>query len=178
MKLEDALPIAKLWVRNLEPYCDRIEIAGSIRRQKPDVKDIEIVCIPKESTLTDLFGATQTLRVSGFAALLSEAENNDEIIVVSGKLHTGKYIKIFLKEYGIKIDLFTATKDNWGHILAIRTGSADYSHRVLAHYWVKAGYHSIEGQLTRNGVPVPVREERDLFDLIGIEYTEPWMRSV
>lgn len=31
----------------LAPYCEQIEIAGSIRREKAEVGDIEIICIPK-----------------------------------------------------------------------------------------------------------------------------------
>lgn len=43
MKLEQALEIAEKVKALLAPHCERIEIAGSIRRKKPDVKDIEIV---------------------------------------------------------------------------------------------------------------------------------------
>ena len=46
MKHENALVVATWLVNELRESCDRIEIAGSIRRGKPDVKDIEIVAIP------------------------------------------------------------------------------------------------------------------------------------
>jgi DNA polymerase/3'-5' exonuclease PolX len=36
-------------------YCHRISIAGSIRRQRPQVKDIEIVALPWQEP-SDLFG--------------------------------------------------------------------------------------------------------------------------
>ncbi len=47
MKLDKALEIAERTKKLLAPYCERIEIAGSIRRKKPEVKDIELVAIPK-----------------------------------------------------------------------------------------------------------------------------------
>lgn len=47
MKHSTALVIAEKIKAQLAPHCDRIEIAGSIRRKKPEVKDIEIVVIPK-----------------------------------------------------------------------------------------------------------------------------------
>ena len=51
---------AKKWadriVEILAPHCDRIEIAGSIRRQKPTIGDIEVVCIPKQNL--DMFGVS------------------------------------------------------------------------------------------------------------------------
>ena len=43
-------------VERLEDVCDRIEVAGSIRRRRQFVGDIEILCIPKTGGL-DLFGA-------------------------------------------------------------------------------------------------------------------------
>lgn len=43
----DALTIAELVVAQLAPHCERIQIAGSIRRKSRTVKDVEIVCIPK-----------------------------------------------------------------------------------------------------------------------------------
>ena len=41
------LPITERLVSILAPFCERIEIAGSLRRLKPEVGDIELVVIPK-----------------------------------------------------------------------------------------------------------------------------------
>jgi len=45
--LSYAQGIAEGLVEQLAPHCDKISIAGSIRRQRAFVKDIEIVAIPK-----------------------------------------------------------------------------------------------------------------------------------
>ena len=45
--LRQAAALARSLVTFLEPYCDRIEVAGSVRRQKADVGDIELVLVPK-----------------------------------------------------------------------------------------------------------------------------------
>jgi DNA polymerase/3'-5' exonuclease PolX len=74
---------------------------------------------------------------------------------------------------GIALDLFFAMPDNWGLIYAIRTGSADFSHKVLACGWVRKGFTSVDGRLTRGGFPVNVREEADLFQLIGMLWIKP-----
>ena len=47
MEYEVAIEIAEKVKALLLPHCERIEIAGSVRRKKPNVKDIEIVAIPK-----------------------------------------------------------------------------------------------------------------------------------
>ena len=49
------------WIANdlqevLAPHCQRLAIAGSLRRGKPEVKDIELVAVPKTKEIKDLFG--------------------------------------------------------------------------------------------------------------------------
>jgi len=169
MKLEEALKIATHHKNRLSPFCDRIEIAGSIRRQKPEVKDIEIVCIPTK--VQARFGLYEVRWVphNGFVSLVNSLEK------IKGE-PTGKYTQRILPE-GINLDLFMATPDNWGLILAIRTGSAQFSHMKLAVGWARRGYKSRNGVLVRNGRIIPVREERDLFSLIGLPWMDPEDRN-
>jgi len=161
MEYTKALEIAEKIKAELSPHCERIEIAGSIRRKKPEVKDIEIVAIPKPYEIG--------LFESGIATIVNQWEK------VKGELPC-KYTQRILTE-GIKLDLFFAVHANWGLIYAIRTGSADYSHKVLASTWVKKGYKSIDGHLTWNENRVLVAEEKDLFERIGIPFIEPEKRN-
>lgn len=162
MEYQKALKIALNVVELLKPHCERIEIAGSIRRQKPEVKDIEIVAIPKPYE-TGLFE-------SGIAMYINRWEK------VKGELPC-KYTQRILPE-GIKLDLFFAERGNWGLIYAIRTGSADYSHKVLATEWVKRGYKSENGFLTSSGKQIMVLEEEDLFKRLGLVYKHPSERFI
>src|SRR3989344_1789872 len=52
----EAYAIATAIVEQLRPHCIRIEIAGSLRRKKSEVKDIDIVAIPKPYYPGGLFG--------------------------------------------------------------------------------------------------------------------------
>lgn len=158
MKLEQAQKIADRIKAELVPYCRRIEIAGSIRRKRPEVKDIELVVIRD---------------AKGIASFVHQVNRWEK---VKGD-PLGKYTQRLLPE-GIKLDLFMARPENWGLIYAIRTGSAEFSHLVLANGWVRAGFESIGGMLHKDGKPVEVREERDLFRLIGVPWVEPEERSV
>lgn len=162
MELQKAKSIADNAIKLLRPHCERIQIAGSIRRQVPDVGDIEIVCIPKPFD-TGLFS-------SGIATVVNQWKK------VKGELPC-KYTQRKLPE-GVKLDLFFATPENWGLILAIRTGSAYYSHHILAKGWVKQGYHSDNGNLTMYGKVIPVREEKDLFRLAKVPYLSPKDRNI
>lgn len=161
MIYEQALEIAEKIKAELAPYCERIEIAGSIRRKKPEVKDIEIVAIPKPYDIG--------LFESGITPFVNQWPK------VRGELPC-KYTQRILPD-GIALDLFFAEKENWGLIYAMRTGSADYSHRVSGNAWVRQGYRSVEGYLCSNGKRIAVPEEEDLFKLIGVNYVEPEKRN-
>jgi|SRR3990167_7667591 len=158
MKLSEAKVIADKYVEMLKPFCKRIEIAGSIRREKPEVGDIEIVCIRNTKYLRSFCNAVDTLRKVKGTPL-------------------GNYTQRILPE-GIKLDLFMCYEVNWGLIYAIRTGSADYSHNVLATGWVKAGYNSDDGMLFKDHRHIPVYEEEDLFKLIGLKFVHPTKRNL
>lgn len=158
MKLSEAKVIAEKYVEILKPFCKRIEIAGSIRREKLEVGDIEIVCIRDTKYLRRFVDEVNKIRkIKG-----------DPL---------GKYTQRVLPE-GIKLDLFMCDVNNWGLIFAIRTGSADYSHNVLAVNWVKAGFKSDEGMLYKDNKVVPVYEEEDLFKMIGLVYVHPSKRNL
>lgn len=165
--------IANAVVELLKPHCERIEIAGSIRRECEIVGDIEIVCIPKPYE-TGLFA-------SGIAQVVNPWEK------IKGELEYGKskYTQRILPAYiigvhgkRVALDLFFADVTNWGMILAIRTGSAEYSHEVLAKGWVTRGYKGEGGHLVQGGKVYDVLEEKDLFARIGLPYCEPKNRHL
>lgn len=158
MNIDKAENIANKYVELLKPFCKRIEIAGSIRRRKPEVKDIEIVCIRNTKYLAKFCDTVNSLRV------------------LKG-LPVGRYVKMSLEE-GIALDLFMCFEINWGYIYAIRTGSADFSHLVLAASWVKQGFKGNDGNLWKDGKQIIIKEEADLFRLCKLQYVEPEQREV
>ena len=162
MEFQRAYTIAEKTLEQLKPHCERIEIAGSIRREKPWVGDIEIVAIPKP------YGVG--LFESGIATIVNRWRK------VRGELPC-KYTQRVLPE-GINLDLFFATPGNWGLIFAIRTGSAKFSHKVLASRWVALGFKSIDGMLTKDGKTIPIYEERDLFELLKLKWIDPKNREI
>jgi DNA polymerase/3'-5' exonuclease PolX len=83
---------------------------------------------------------------------------------------------------GLCLDLFMVDPRGFGLQLAIRTGSAAWSHKVLATSWVRAGFTSKEGLLRRrDGSVINTPDERRLFELVGIDwdrYGDPVNREV
>lgn len=59
LTLEHAQRVAEEIRRWMAPHCEKVEVAGSTRRRKPEIGDIEIVAVPKwvlEPNPADLFG--------------------------------------------------------------------------------------------------------------------------
>ncbi|MFA7254037.1 MAG: hypothetical protein WC107_05800 [Patescibacteria group bacterium] len=152
--------------RILRPTCERIEIAGSLRRNKPDVGDIEIVCIPSE--MPDLFGEMSrnsfaiTDKLTGYA-LIKNGEHFKQIDL--------KYCKC---------DLFITTPECWGVIFMIRTGSADFSHKMVTpkqYGGYMPGHLKVkDGRLWNGSTVVETPEEKDIFNAYNMEYIIPEMR--
>lgn len=164
-RYDQAFAVATAVMEELRPHCLRIEIAGSIRRKKALVGDIEIVAIPKPYTT----GVSE----SGIALVVNKW------VKVKGEMEFGKtkYTQRTLPA-GIALDLFIADETNWGLIFAMRTGSADFSHKVLASGWVSRGFKSIGGYMTRDGEKLEVKEEVDLFRIAGVLFKESSERNL
>jgi len=193
MKLESAQKIAVEICYKLQPYCieNRLNIAGSIRRKKAEVKDIEIVCLPKliERQFPDLFQITDTHEIdTGFFRTIHEFGR-----VLKGK-PGGRYMQITLPQ-GINLDLFMPQPSDYFRQYAIRTGSADYSARVIAAGWVKKGWVGTEQGLRRADecrriaenkyiciaenptLPQIWESEQEFFEFIGVEWITPEKRN-
>jgi DNA polymerase/3'-5' exonuclease PolX len=170
--LAEAKVITDELVAELKPYCTRIEHAGSIRRKKSTVGDIELLVIPKKINI-GLFDEYPVLQAEPELVKII-----NKYAKVKGNIASGMYTQRVLPQ-GIALDLFTATEDTWGLQLAVRTGSSNFSFKTLACRWSKMGYYSREGLLRRkeDGIIIPLKEEIDLFNLLELDWVEPEERE-
>ena len=122
---------------------------------------MEICVIPKIQEVPDGLFETKMVVSDGFVKTVNAWEK------IKGS-PTGKYTARRLPE-GINLDLFICGTGNWGLIFAIRTGSAEFSHKILMGKISDAGYQSKEGMLLKNGDPIPTKSEEELFDMINME---------
>lgn len=166
--LAEVESIASAIVADLEPFCTRIAPAGSIRRRKETVGDIEIVAIPRYEP-AGLFGDRQA---NALWAHLHDA--NGRYRFTKGDKPDGRYYQLVLPAHDdLQLDLFLAQPDNWGWILLMRTGSADFSAGVLTEWKRRRGFGkdqpgSVDGRLVdRAGSVVPTPDEETVFALVG-----------
>jgi DNA polymerase/3'-5' exonuclease PolX len=181
----DAMPIAQKFVRFLERYCTRIAIAGSLRRNRNLVSDIEILFISKITSAPDpqdLFG-DRKIEVSA-AGLAIGALLVSEVITkrqnVKGRESWGPKNKLAVHvASGIPVDLFETTEKNWWNALVVRTGPADLNRKIasaaIARGWE---WHAYGNGFTRgDGKSLidrfVVKSEQDVFHHVGLPYQEP-----
>lgn len=136
--------VANYIADQLRPHCTRLHIAGSIRRLKPEVKDIEIVCEPKTYMMQHgLFAdmAVKKIVVDFTVALITVTDK-----IIKGNTE-GRYMQVITSSTlcpGIKLDLFMPQPEDYYRILAMRTGSWEYSKNVIATAWVKKGWAGVK----------------------------------
>jgi len=167
---EEATPIVEKYLELFRPKCERIEPAGSYRREKKFINDIELLCIPSTIQIEDgLFGFKEE-RSPEFIKLV------DSFVRVKGN-GGGKYTQLILPE-DIHLDLFMTTKDQWGIIFMIRTGSAAFSQRMVTEC-KNNGYYVEDGFLwrKRDNAMVACPEEEDFFNITKLPYIKPYARA-
>ena len=190
MKLEQAREVALEVLGLVIPWCKQTLVAGSIRRESADVKDIEIVCIPswddrqKEDSL--LAGDTAPVNLLHQAVARSEdirwikpgvPQIEDWPIKPDGRYWRGLIAAGKLgAPADIKLDLFLARPENIGVIFAVRTGSADFSRALVTFARDHTDYRVDGGELRLQGGMVPCPDERVLFDALGLLWIHPSAR--
>ena len=170
MNYKEAIIIAEKYKEVLKPYCLKCEIAGSLRRKKQIVKDIELVAVPKTVNKIQSFFDVERIRHPEFIKTVNNWEK------VKG-IPEGKYTQRILPE-GIKLDLFMCELGNWGCTFLIRTGDWEFSKKFMGTIMPRNGYQQRNGWVQKNGEYISVLEEKDLFELMNIKYIEPQDRMV
>jgi DNA polymerase/3'-5' exonuclease PolX len=181
----EAYAVAMDLVSALSPFCDRITIAGSLRRRKTVVGDVEILYIGKQQTASDpnlLFGFTTENKADYKILSLETSGIFRRRLNVNGLTTYGLKNKLMVHcDSGIPIDLFSATEENWWNYLVCRTGPAESNIRIATaakdkgFKWNPYGA-GFSGRLHPNKI-YPMRSEREVFEFVGLEYKEPWQRA-
>jgi len=169
----EALHLAESVLADLAPACQRIEIAGSIRRQKSEVGDIEIVAIPlrlSDLEQTPLFGRDDSLS----SALDKVVFTGGWRLIKNGSLY---------KQYDIgpcNLDLFLTTREKWGVIFTLRTGPADFSRNLVTSKRMGGlcpSYLRVkDGRVWNETGALSTPEEEDVFRVMNIRWIPPEKR--
>ena len=158
--LGKVLPIAKDIVGYLETHAtvDQIKIAGSIRRWKDTVKDIDILATSRDPKAV----------MNAFVHLPSVQD-----ILMHGPTKSSVII-----HEGLQVDLRVVEEDSFGAALAYFTGSKAHNIR-LREMAVKAGLKINEYGIFRekDDKKLGGKREEDVYRLLGLPFIAPELRE-
>jgi len=176
----DAKAVAAELMRWFDPVCELLVIAGSIRRQKTTVGDVELLYLPKMEKRRDpmdMFAwqgvnlADEIIATMEGVGVLERRKN------AVGREIFGPLNKLMRhRASGIPVDLFCEPSlANWFRSLVIRTGPKELNIRLITTA-AKRGIsvHAYGTGLTDiRGNPIACESEEQFFEICGARYLEP-----
>lgn len=162
-------------LRECDPKAE-IAVAGSIRRQRAMVNDIDLVILP--SSVASVSSIRARIKQN---AVSTPADGPMNLIVV---LKGGLQLDVFFARHADP-DLFGGGLPcNYGSLLLCRTGSAAFNMWV-ANQAIAQGYHwnpycGIHGRPPKPDQPAPIiasETEGDIFAALGLDYIPPEARE-
>ncbi|MFP4111414.1 MAG: DNA polymerase/3'-5' exonuclease PolX [Candidatus Woesearchaeota archaeon] len=158
--LGDAYPAAISLVKELKDNSPvgKIEYAGSLRRMKETVGDIDILVTSKKpKDVMDYFVSMNSMK-----RVLAKGNTKSSVIL----------------DFGIQIDLRVVEEDNFGAALQYFTGSKDHN-VALRKEAISQGYKLSEyGLFKKNsGKKIRCRTEKELYNKLGFSFIPPELRE-
>ncbi len=175
LPLAKAEAIARKIRAELAPWCDQIEIAGSIRRRRPDCGDIDIVCLAKSPSCI-----TRILERCGKNA--RPVKKGDQYCVF--ELANGFQLDLWLAHPGGPnpgTDLFETEKEdipgNFGVLLLARTGSAMFNVWIAQTAKAQGLHFNPHAGISRGKRILAATEEPEIFSALGLDFIPPENRE-
>jgi DNA polymerase/3'-5' exonuclease PolX len=190
MILTKAQKLAEKIVAELAPYCEKIQIAGSIRRQRPECSDIDLVILPKP-------GQKNALETRCRTHAMPVQMGGQNWILRLGNPIKPIQLDIFLADPPTK-DFFQTKPGNFGSLLLCRTGSKEHNIHLIQRAKTMGltwnPYYGIFGPIaTLETLPAitqrPVKtgpgtlclaseDEAEIFTLLGLPWIPPEQREI
>ncbi len=162
LDLKEAEKIADQIKAAIEPLCEKIEVAGSIRRQKSKVHDIDFVVVAKNDS--------------------DWQKINEKLKKLKAKPNCSgnSVIKAFLPcPNGLfQVDFYRAKPETFGIHLLVRTGSAEHN-MWLAGCALSKGYGlKYSTGLMKDSIAVAGATEESVFSALGLPCPLPGKREI
>jgi len=169
---------------SLASACVKCVVAGSLRRMKPTIGDVEILYIGKtvrQRDPADLFKVIEVNLADDAIAALENARILDRRTNVKGSEMYGAKNKLLRHRVtGMPVDLFAATAANWWNYLVCRTGPKESNMRIAkaaqAKGW-KWNPYGVGFTALDSGEVRAMNSEKEVFEFVGMEYVLPEQRK-
>ena len=150
------LPEANAIVEELKPFVKKISLAGSIRRRKETIGDVDILAVADDAEkIMDIF--TSMKRV--------------EKVLAKGI--TKSSVRLY---GGIQVDLRIVEEESFGSALQYFTGSKEHNIEVRK-IAIKHGYKLNEYGLFKGEERIAGKSEEEVYKALGMEWIPPELRE-
>lgn len=135
----------------------RVVVAGSVRRRKETIGDVDILAISdKPARVMDFF------------------VHMPEVVAVTAHGETKSAVKL---KSGMDVDLRVVPAESYGAALNYFTGSKDHN-VALRELAMKHGWKLNEYGLFKGGKMIAGKTEEEIYEKLGLRYIEPEMREM
>lgn len=173
MNRKEALYLLQPVMRELQSHCQKIELAGQIRRGVNDIDTATIICIPqmvKVPHQANLFGSSAEkveVRDPKFCEVV------DNMVSIKGTSMQQQFTRMVSN---LPVAFIVVNQNNWGLMLYLLTGSFSYTQSMLKRLETY-GYRLKEHQLYYNGKQMAVPDEQTVYKFAHMPYSPPEMRG-
>jgi DNA polymerase (family X) len=165
IQLAKARRYAEQIAERLQPFCTKLEIAGSIRRERPFCGDVDIVALPCDEPAL-------RARITEGKEVIQNGPQNIHI-----RLTNGLEVQVFLAQPETK-DLLDTKPTNWGSLLLLRTGSKEHNIFLTQTALFNCAKWEVYKGISRDGKIVASATEEEIFDALHIKFVPPQQREM
>ena len=153
-----ALPEAMKLIKFLEKYAEKISLAGSLRRKKETIGDMDILAVSLNPE-----------------KLMDEFTSMNEVDKILAKGETKSSVRL---KSGIQVDLRIVDKESFGSALQYFTGSKEHNIEVRK-IAVRNGYKLNEYGLfdKKSNKKIAGENEEGVYKALGMQYIPPELRE-
>lgn len=156
---EEARSLAERVVDVISPLVRKVKVAGSLRRNKDLVHDVDIVVIPLPLAFPNI--------------LVNElAQELGAKIIRSGP----KILTVTVD--GKQVDIYSASEQDWGIQLLRWTGSKDHNIKLCNRALSMGMRLAVSRGLEKDGKVIASRTEEEIFAALKMPYIPPEEREV
>ena len=144
------LSLAEELEKKLKPFCNKIRIAGSIRRHVNDPQDIDIVLIPKDKIKFEDFVKSD----------------------LKGKFIQGGEHESTWDIKGVKVEFYYTNREEWGAELLAYSGKkgSNIGLRLVAK---RKGLKLTQHGLFKENKKIAGKTEEEIYHALGRSYKKP-----
>ena len=166
--LGEILPLAQKMKDRLSGIEEvkRVDIAGSLRRRKETIGDMDFLVIAQKTKAKKTIRAAANKIMDAFVSF-------PEVVKVWGKGETKSSIHLKL---GIDVDLRVIKEESYGSALQYFTGSKEHN-IVTRKIAMGKGLKLNEYGLFRKRKRIAGRDEKEIYEILGMDWIPPELRT-